>query len=300
MRKKLLFACLLLCSELMVAQNHPKASSGTITRIENFKSEIVAARNIDIWLPEGYNVNKKYSVAYMHDGQMLFDSTQAWNKKEWKADETFTRLMREKRIEDCIIVGIWNTGADRISEYFPTKNFQSLDEKTRAKITEKYGNGKPANGDNYLRFIVTELKPYIDANFSVYPDKDHTYMIGSSMGALISIYAICEYPLVFNGVACLSTAWLSQVEPGYEIPAAAFEYLKHHLPSPFDHKIYMDYGTGESDKPYETVQAFVDLIAKGKGFGESNYISKIYEKANHNEVAWSERLPVPLLFLLGK
>jgi len=120
MRKKLLFACLLLCSELMVAQNHPKASSGTITRIENFKSEIVAARNIDIWLPEGYNVNKKYSVAYMHDGQMLFDSTQAWNKKEWKADETFARLMNEKKIEDCIIVGIWNTGADRISEYFPT------------------------------------------------------------------------------------------------------------------------------------------------------------------------------------
>ena len=95
-------------------------------------------------------------------------------------------------------------------------------------------------------------------------------MIGSSMGSTISFYAINEYPEVFGGVACLSTAWLSSVEPNYEIPAATFEYLKHNLASPFGHKIYMDYGTGESDKEYELTQSFIDLIAKGKGYGPFN------------------------------
>lgn len=300
MKANILTSLVILISVLCTAQNLPKVGSGTIKRIENFQSKFVPARNVDVWVPDSYRTGKKFSVVYLHDGQMLFDSTQTWNKKEWKADETFARLMQEKKIDDCIVVGIWNNGADRISEYFPNKIFDQLEEKTRNKISEKYGNGKPANGDSYLKFIVSELKPYIDSNFSTYQDKDHTYMMGSSMGGLISVYAICEYPEVFKGVACLSTAWLSQIEPNYEIPAATFDYLKHNLPSPFGHKIYMDYGTGESDKPYEATQLFVDLIAKGKGFDGSDYQSKTYEKAEHNEIAWSRRLNVPVEFLMPK
>ena len=94
-------------------------SSGKVVRIENFQSKFVAARNVDVWLPEGYSPAKKYNVVYMHDGQMLFDSTQTWNKKEWKVDEVFSKLISEKKIEDCIVVGIWNNGAERIAEYFP-------------------------------------------------------------------------------------------------------------------------------------------------------------------------------------
>jgi predicted alpha/beta superfamily hydrolase len=125
-------------------------------------------------------------------------------------------------------------------------------------------------------------------------------MIGSSMGGLISIYALCEYPAVFRGVACLSTAWLSQIEPGYAIPVATFTYLKNNFPSPEGHRIYMDYGTGESDKSYETTQSFVDMIARGKGYSGSDYSSKTYEKAEHNEVAWSSRLNIPMEFLFPK
>jgi nicotinamidase-related amidase len=90
------------------------------------------------------------------------------------------------------------------------------------------------------------------------------------------------------------------IEPGYAIPAATFEYLKKNLPPPAGHKIYMDYGTGESDKAYETTQSCVDLIAKGKGFGDQNYLSKVYEKDNHNEVAWSARFHFPMEFLMPK
>ena len=143
MKKRLLFFALFLAFSNAGAQNLPKLASGSITRVENFKSEFVASRNVDIWIPEGYDTKKKYSVVYMHDGQMLFDSTTTWNKKEWKADETFARLLNEKKIVDCIIVGIWNTGSDRISEYLPNKIFNLLDEKSKAKISEKYLNGKP-------------------------------------------------------------------------------------------------------------------------------------------------------------
>ncbi len=298
MKTRILASLMILMNVICSGQNLPKVSSGSINHIENFKSQYIAARNVDLWLPDGYNSTRKYSVVYMHDGQMLFDSTQTWNKKEWKADEIFSKLIEDKKIEECIVVAIWNNGSERISEYFPNKIFDQLEDKTRAKISEKYCNGHSANGDNYLKFLVTELKPFIDTNFSTYTDKDHTFMIGSSMGSLISIYAICEYPGVFGGVACISTAWLSQIEPNYEIPTATFEYLKHNLPSPLSHKIYMDYGTGESDKPYEATQLFVDLIARGKGFDESNYKSKTYEKAEHNEVAWSKRLNVPIEFLM--
>lgn len=278
----------------------PNVSAGKIQRIENFKSDFIPSRNVDVWLPEGYAVSKKYAVIYMHDGQMLFDSTLTWNKKEWKVDEVVSQLIKVKKTEECIIVAIWNNGADRISEYFPTKIFDLLEPATRKKISDKYCNGKPANGDNYLKFLVSEIKPYIDKNFSTKTDKEHTFMIGSSMGGLISIYAISEYPNVFGGVACMSTAWLSSIEPNYEIPVAAFDYLKKNLPSPFEHKIYFDYGTGESDKNYEMTQSFVDLIAKGKGFGIYNYLSKVFEKDEHNEVAWSKRLHFPVEFLISK
>ena len=298
--KRILSITIVLCGLISNAQTLPQVASGRIERIENFKSQFVEARNVEIWLPEGYNAQNKYSVVYMHDGQMLFDSTQTWNKREWGVDEIFSKLIEDRKIDRCIVVAIWNTGENRISEYFPNKIFSLLEAKTQTKFTEKYTNGKPANGDNYLKFLVTELKPYVDSKFATYPEKDHTFMIGSSMGATISFYAINEYPEVFGGIACLSTAWLSSIEPNYEIPAATIEYLKHNLASPFGHKIYMDYGTGESDKDYELTQSFIDLIAKGKGYGAFNYQSKIFEKAEHNETAWNKRLNIPIEFLLGK
>jgi predicted alpha/beta superfamily hydrolase len=235
----------------------------------------------------------------MHDGQMLFDSTQTWNKKEWLADEILSQLISEKKIEPCIIIAIWNT-PERITEYFPNKIFENIDSKLQNSILEKYGNGKKISSDNYLKFIVTEVKPFIDKKYATHTDKEHTVIIGSSMGGLISVYAISEYPGIFGGAACLSTAWFSFVEPNYAIPLAAFKYLEQNLPTPADHKIYFDYGTGESDKSYELTQSFTDLIAKGKGFSENNYKSMVFEKAVHDEIAWSRRLDIPLVFLLGR
>jgi enterochelin esterase-like enzyme len=184
----------------------PVVSSGKVIRLENFRSKYVNPRNIDVWLPEGYDAGKKNAVIYMHDGQMLFDSTSTWNKQEWQVDEVITKLHSEGNIKDCIVVGIFNDNDYRFSEYFPSVALNGLLEPTRSSIVRNLLKDKPLS-DNYLKFIVEELKPYIDKTFSTFTDPSNTIIIGSEMGGLISVYAFCKYPEVFGGAACMSTHW---------------------------------------------------------------------------------------------
>ena len=115
--------------------------------------------------------------------------------------------------------------------------------------------GDKVNSDNYLKFIVKELKPFVDKNFSVSSDKANTFIAGSSMGGLISLYAICEYPDVFEGAACLSTHWPGVFNADHNpIPKAFMDYLKKHLPDPKTHKIYFDYGDQTLDAMYGPFQ----------------------------------------------
>ena len=286
----------------------PVVSSGKIIRLENFQSQFVTARNIDIWLPEGFSKSKKYDVLYMHDGQMLFDSSTTWNHQSWEVDEVIGKLLKEKKIRDLIVVGIWNGGTTRHGDYFPQKPFESL---TKVQQDTLYGSNRPAgtsvfNGvkvksDGYLKFIVTELKPYIDQNYPTRKGRKSTFIAGSSMGGLISLYAICEYPKVFGGAACLSTHW-----PGVfamennPVPAAFMAYLNTRLPDPSTHRIYFDYGTGTLDAMYPPLQKEVDLLMIEHGYTSKNWITKEFEGEDHSEKAWSKRLSVPLIFLLTR
>jgi predicted alpha/beta superfamily hydrolase len=283
----------------------PKVACGTINRLENFPSKYVDPRNVDIWLPQGYTSNKKYAVVYMHDGQALFDSTLMWNHEEWGVDETLCKLLGEKKIKDCIVVGIWNT-AKRFPEYFPQKPFYSLSGPDQQKIlaigkdknTPLLGNGPVA--DNYLKFLVNELKPYVDSHYSTSPGRKTTFIMGSSMGGLISMYAICEYPKVFGGAACMSTHW-----PGIfttvdnPIPAAFLSYLNGHLPSPKDHKIYFDHGSATLDALYKPYQQSADSIMRAHGYTDANWMSREFPGDDHSEKSWNRRLAIPVLFLLG-
>jgi predicted alpha/beta superfamily hydrolase len=280
-------------------QNLPTVSSGKIERIINFKSKYVDERNIDVWLPENYNQNTKYSVVYMQDGQMLFDSLNNWNKKEWQVDETVSRLIKDKKIKDCIVVGIWNNGKYRFSEYFPQKYLNTVSENFKKEYISTFLQNKPQS-DNYLKFIVEELKPTIDKKYSTKTEKEFTFIIGSSMGGMISMYAISEYPNVFGGAGCLSIAWISRFEKNFELPLSAFNYLQKNTPSPMNHKIYMDHGTIEMDSMYSTYQNFVDEIIRDKGYSDANYKSLIFENTGHNENDWAKRLYIPFVFLLGK
>jgi enterochelin esterase-like enzyme len=293
---------------MLHAQPLPKVSKGTIERIEKLPSKFVDARNIDVWLPDGYTPKKKYAVLYMHDGQMLFDSATTWNKKSWDVDETISRLIEDGKLQDVIVVGIWNGDKSRHADYFPQKPFESLDAaKKELVLNSSRTNGVSAFGnyqiqsDNYLKFLVQELKPLIDKKYATRKDATHTFIAGSSMGGLISMYAICEYPKVFGGAACMSTHWPGIfVMKDNPIPDAFLVYMKEKLPNPKNHKIYFDYGDKTLDAMYPQLQKKVDELMQTKGFTEKNWLTKFFPGQDHSEDSWRSRLEIPLLFLLGK
>ncbi|MDF1549343.1 MAG: alpha/beta hydrolase-fold protein, partial [Bacteroidales bacterium] len=114
------------CNEVNKKKSAQNDSPGSVERIDNFQSEYVSSRNIDIWLPEGYDVYDSYPVLYMHGGQMLFDSTTTWNKQEWGVDEVLKYMIKENKIRKSIVVGIWNSEDDNNEDYFPQKPFERL------------------------------------------------------------------------------------------------------------------------------------------------------------------------------
>jgi enterochelin esterase-like enzyme len=298
MLNKLCLVAALSCTSLQ-AQPLPSVASGQIERLANFASRYVDARNVDIWLPDGYPSKQRYQVLYMHDGQMLFDAATTWNKQAWEVDRTLSRLMKDGRIEPTIVVGIWNNGKFRHSEYFPQKHLQYMTPAQQEVFTRDALQGK-ARADNYLRFLVEELKPAIDKKYATRPEAASTFVMGSSMGGLISVYAMNEYPEVFGGAAGLSTHWVGKHTPNTAIPLAAYNYLSQHLADPKNHRLYQDHGTTELDALYAPYQVFVDELAKDRGYTNANYLSKVFEGKGHNEVAWAARLEVPVLFLMGK
>jgi len=283
-----------------------KLSSGILKRIDSFPSKYVRPRNVDVWLPKDYTETKKYAVLYMHDGQMLFDAETTWNKQEWKVDEIMGSLQDSLKIKDCIVVAIWNHSDIRHTDYYPQKPFDLLPQKFKDSVFEtakkQFGTDfKGLNSDNYLKFIVEEVKPFIDSNFSVYTNSENTFIAGSSMGGLISMYALCEYPEVFGGAACLSTHWIGFApQENSPVPETFFTYLAQNLPSPTTHKIYFDYGTQTLDEFYLPYQHRVAEVLKQKGYDESNFKNLKFDDDNHSENSWNQRFQIPVQFLLNK
>ena len=282
-----------------------KVSSGKIQRLENFPSKFVDARNVDVWLPDGYSEKEKYAVLYMHDGNMLFDANLTWNKQAWEVDETAGKLMAENKTRKFIVVGIWNNGDFRHAEYFPQKIIANIPEATRKIVVEEQLKNKP-QADNYLKFLVEELKPFVDKNFSTKKNMKNTFIAGSSMGGLISLYAICEYPTVFGGAACISTntPMIKSVKIGIiadsDVAEKFRDYLLKNLPNPKNHKIYFDYGDQTLDAFYKPFQEKIDLIMIKKGFTYKNWVTKFFPGDDHSEKSWRKRLSIPLEFLLKK
>ena len=204
----LIAAALVLLAAPVPAQEKPQvphASAGRIVDLGVLKSRYADPRRVVVWLPSGYRAHgPKYAVLYMHDGQNLFDKATAGYGMEWEIDEHLDALIRDKKVRPAIVVGIWNT-PKRLQEYVPSKAFEHLPPAYRDKVRALYG-GDPLS-DGYLKFIVRELKPTIDKSFNVKSDRADTAIMGSSMGALISLYAIDEYPAIFGGAGMMSTHW---------------------------------------------------------------------------------------------
>ena len=278
--------------------------NGSLKRIDSFPSKYITPRGVDIWLPNDYTDTKKYAVLYMQDGQRMFTGEADRNGGEMMADENATALMNENKIKDVIIVGIHSIGRIRHSNYFPQKPFEALPKKltdSMMKMAKAMRMNVKITSDNYLKFIVEELKPYIDTEFSTKTDYQNTFIGGASMGGLISMYAVCEYPDVFGGAACISTHWPGLMpSKNNPIPESFFSYMKTNLPSPETHKFYFDFGTKGMDRFYGAYEDDVNEAFKSKGYTSDSFVNKKFEDGNHSEIFWSKRFDEPLLFLLSK
>lgn len=266
-------------------------AGGQVILLPDFPSELVRPRNIVVWLPPGYEreATQRYSVIYAHDGQNLFDPRTSFAGVDWGLDEALNRLLTSGEIRKTLVVGIWNT-PKRYWEYDPQKVFERyLTPLEQAAYLQEFG--RPIS-DRYLKFLVEELKPFIDRKYRTRPDRADTLLLGSSMGGLISLYALCEYPELFGGAGCLSTHW----------PAAGgkmAEYLATHLPSPASHRLYFDFGTETIDAQYEPYQQQVDLLLQNRGYQpDVDWMTRKFCGDDHSEMAWRRRVDIPLKFLL--
>lgn len=272
---------------------------GRVERWPQLASRWVDARHVEVWLPPGYDGQRPHAVLYMHDGQMLFDASRTWNRQAWAVDQVAAPLLAAGTLRDFIVVGVWNNGPLRHAEYYPQGFLAQLQpESLRESFVREALAGRP-RADDYLRFLVEELKPAIDAQYATEPAREATFVMGSSMGGLISLYALCRHPELFGGAAALSPHWIGSRERNAELPAAALAWLDRHLPAPERVRLYMDRGSTELDALYEPAQSQVDALLARKGFAEPRFISRRFEGEGHNERAWHKRLHLPLRFLLG-
>jgi predicted alpha/beta superfamily hydrolase len=227
-------------------------------------------RTVRLYLPPSYETSdKRYPVIYMHDGQNLFDDVSSY-AGEWGVDETLNQLAEQQNLE-VIVVGIDNGGEFRMNELSPWGN-------------ERFGE---AQGKEYMDFIVQVVKPYIDSNFRSKNDKDNTAIIGSSMGGLISHYAIHAYPEVFSKAGIFSPSyWYSQ-------NVFSFSKLKK---ADLDARLYVMYGDKEGDGMISDTNNMSRQL-KQQGHPRKNMVFKRVPKGEHNEKLWREEFAEAVLWL---
>lgn len=264
-----------------------KAVTGTVEQID-IPAEGIAQRDVHVWLPSSYAdaPDQRYPVLYMHDGQNVFDPETSYVGWDWGVDEALTELDIE-----VIVVAIENIPQVRLLDYFPEKAAD-----THADAIAKHFPGfdrDTLTGDDYLRHLVEAVKPTIDASYRTLPDRANTTIMGSSMGGLISLYAISEYPDVFGAAGMVSTHW--PIADGMLV-----EYFAERLPSPDTHRLYFDFGTNTLDWNYEPYQDRMDAAVAAAGYERgTNWTTRKYDGHDHSERSWRSRVHVPLQFLLN-
>ncbi|UDF03177.1 alpha/beta hydrolase [Asticcacaulis sp. AND118] len=285
-----------------IVRGTPDVPHGRLDKYEAFASRFVSARNVWVWVPEGYDPRgPRLPVIYMHDGQNLFETSTAYGGQEWGIDEALSAMGQK-----VIVVGVWNSPT-RYADYFPQKLAAYLPPEMRAQVTDMAKGELKA--DDYLRFLVSELKPFIDRTYRTRTDAAHTSIMGSSMGGLISLYALGEYPQVFGRAACVSIHWPLMAPPttpeareaAADATAQAWEaWLRTAHFDPKRQRLYMDHGTRDLDSNYRPYSQKMETVLPRYGWVEGrNWRASVFEGTTHNEADWRARVDIPLGFLLA-
>lgn len=247
--------------------------TGVVKYHRQMEGEGIKPRDVIVWLPPSYDAKteKRYPVLYVHDGQNVFDPATSFLGADWQIDETADRLIREGKMQEIVVVGIYNT-VDRGPEYSDS-----------------------VKGHAYMRFIVEKLKPFIDKEYRTMPEREHTAVMGSSMGGLISFLLVWNYPQVFSQAACLSPAFVDKDINANVVPA-----VENDSGGSKKIRIYMDNGGVGLDSHLQPGCDAMLRALQAHGFKMGENLEWYSDpEAEHNERAWSKRVWRPLLFMFG-
>jgi predicted alpha/beta superfamily hydrolase len=253
--------------------------TGTLRLHHAFQSRFVEpARDIIVYLPPGYLAipERRYPVLYLHDGQNLFNPATAFAGNEWGLRKLGEELILTGLIEPLVIVGIYNAGAGRLSEY--------------THVRDRRGQGGRAR--SYAKFVIEEVKPFIDGKYRTLPDAANTALGGSSLGGLVTLYIGLRFPRVFAKLLVMSPSvwWANRAILGHV----------RRLRRQSDQKIWLDVGTCEGQNPAASVKNVEDLrdALLGKGWQLERDLKFVKDAgAGHDEKAWGFRMRDALKFL---
>jgi len=263
----------------------PSTVTGDLRVHRDLPSEALGGgRTVYVFLPPGYDDDPqvRFPVLYMHDGQNLFDAATSFIGVEWGVDETVARLVAAGEMEPVIVVGIENGGERRAAEYTPMSD-------------RRRGGGE---ADRYAQFLLNELKPFVDATYRTLPDGEHTGVMGSSLGGVVSFYLAWEHPGAFLRVGAMSTA--------FSWGDGALVDFVSERPAPRGVRVWMDMGTAEdhSDTDGDGVPDLIALHRRmrdalvAQGLEPGRALAFVEDDgARHDERAWAARLPAALRFL---
>jgi len=256
-------------------------------RLHEFRSRVFRnTRFLRVWLPPGYddaeNGARHYPVLYLNDGQNLFEPSTAFAGVEWQADEAADRLIREGAVPPMIVVGMDNTGRDRIREYMPHRSMHPMMLR--------------AQGRYYPDFLMKEVMPFVERHYRVATGAENTGLGGSSLGALIALYTAMTRPGVIGRLLLESPSlWASGRQAIKESRGVRI----------WPERIFLAVGTdeaGSSERSRSVVDDVRELAAviRRAVLSESRLRLVIKDGAGHNEAAWAERFPEALRFLFGQ
>jgi predicted alpha/beta superfamily hydrolase len=259
------------------AERRAPRLDGTLERLPSVVSRFLPApRDVLVYLPPGYDAgSRRYPVLYMQDGQNLFDPATAYVKgKDWRLGETVDALIAAGAIEPLIVVGIHNTGIERVDEYTPTRDPR-----------RKTGG----QADLYVKLLAEELKPFVDSRYRTLPSPDATGLGGSSLGGLFSLYAGLLRPDVFGRLALMSPSVWWDGEVVVKMVDA--------LPAKLALRIWLDMGTREGDEALAGARHLKGALV-AKGWEPGHDLSYLEARgARHDEEAWGRRVGRVLRFL---
>ena len=286
-----------LMGQIQKTKNRAGAAPGSVAmradgatgdlRLHEFRSRIFRNRRfLRMWLPPGYddaqNCERHYPVLYLNDGQNLFEAATSFGGIEWQVDEAADRLIREGAAPPLIVVGIDNTGKERLREYMPYRSMHPVMLRVQ--------------GRRYPDFLMKEVMPFVEQNYRVATRPEDTGLGGSSLGALIALYTVMVRPGVFGRLLLESPSlWAGNRQIIKESRSVRI----------WPERIYLATGTAEAGSAERNRTVVDDVrelaaIMRRAVLSEKRLRLVIKEGAGHSEGAWAERFPEALQFLFGQ